>query len=283
MWTAIFVEASPSDALAMLGRQGWPAVEVSTEHADMMREDKSLLEPFAAAAREYGIALEQMHSYIQADVANLDADRREHDIEAVIGDLESCARLGIPVAVIHPGGHGEIAGRGQVATRDHLQQVTGLRLQSFARLGAVCAELGVKLAVENVVDYGKGVHGPRRFGAIVEELLELCDQAAPEALGICLDTSHANWQGLNIPEAIRLCGDKLGALHISDNHGTWDDHLIPGYGQIEWGPVISALREIGYDRPFNLEVPGARKGDVSLLALRSKHALEVCEQLLREN
>ncbi len=274
MWTAMFVEAAPDASLDILGEQGWRAVEVCTEHADTMREDEALLEPFAAAAEKHQIALDQMHAYIQADVASLDDARREHDMEAVIGDLKSCARLGIPVAVIHPGGHGEIS------SYEELAQVNHRRLESFARLGGVCAEMGVKLAIENVPDHGGGPHGHRRFGGILEELLELCEQVSPDCLGICLDTSHANWIGLDIPDTIKLCGDKLWALHISDNHGTWDDHLIPGYGEIEWGPVVAALREIGYDRPFNLEVPGARRGDASLMALRSHHALEVCQHLL---
>ncbi len=277
MWTAMFVEAAPDESLDILGEQGWRAVEVSTEHADMMREDEALVEPFAAAAEKHQIALDQMHAYIAADVASLDDARREHDMEAVIGDLKSCARLGIPVAVIHPGGHGEIS------TYEELQQVNHQRLESFARLAAVCADVGVKLAVENVADRPPGSQGRRRYGAMLEEVLQLCEEVALELLGVCLDTSHANIQGLDLPETIKLCGDKLWALHISDNHGTGDDHLIPGYGEIEWGPVVAALREIGYERPFNLEVPGARRGDASLMALRSQHALEVCEQLLGED
>ena len=274
MWTAMFVEAEPDESLGILGRQGWRSVEVSTEHAEMMREDEALLEPFAEAAERHQIGLDQMHAYIAADVASLDDARREHDMAAVIGDLRSCARLGIPVAVIHPGGHGKMS------SYEELEQVNRQRLESFVRLGGVCAEVGVKLAIENMPDGGEGPHGHRRFGGILEELLELCEQIAPEVLGICLDTSHCNCVGLDIPETIRLCGDKIWALHISDNYGVHDDHLIPGYGEIEWGPVVAALRDIGYDRPFNLEVPGARKGDQSLMALRSRHGLEVCRELL---
>ncbi len=275
MWTAMFSKAAPDEALEILGEQGWRAVEVSTEHADILREDEALLEPFAAAAEKYQIALEQMHAYIQADVACLDAARRERDMEAVIGDLKSCSRLGIPVAVIHPGGHTD-------TSHEDATQVNRQRLESFARLAAVCDDVGVKLAVENTTDRPPGdQRRRRRYGAMLEEVLQLCE-VAPELLGVCLDTSHANIQGLDIPQAIRQCGDRLWAVHISDNYGLQDDHLIPGYGVIEWGPVVAALREINYDRPFNLEVPGACRGDRSLLALRSRHGLEVCRQLLDE-
>ncbi len=276
MWTAMFVEAKPHEALEILGRQGWRSVEISYEHAGMLRDDETLFEPFVGSAQQYGIGLDQMHLYLTADVASPDDERREMDIEAVIGDLRSCARLGIPVGVVHPGGHQGITGY------DELERTNHRRLNSFTRLAGVAADLGVKIAIENLVDIAKGPHGQRRFGSIAEELMGLCEQVAPEVLGICLDTSHANWQGLDIPDTIRLCGDRLWALHISDNHGTADEHLIPGYGEIEWGPVVAALREIGYERPFNLEVPGARRGDRSLMALRSEHALEVCRKLLSE-
>jgi sugar phosphate isomerase/epimerase len=43
-------------------------------------------------------------------------------------------------------------------------------------------------------------------------------------------------------------------VHASDNHGIHDDHLVPGKGSIAWKPVVAALREIGFDGMFTLEL-----------------------------
>lgn len=275
MWTAMFVEEPPHEALEILGQQGWRAVELSDEHGEMLRHDHSLFEPLRTVIARYEIALDQMHVHLSADVASLDDRIREKSIQTVIADLNICAELGIPVGVIHPGGYSEISSYADLA------EVNKRRIEAFAQLAGVCMHLGVRLAIENVTDRGCGPQGARRFGSIIEELLDLGDQVSPQVLGVCLDTSHANIQGLDIPAAIRFCGERLWALHISDNHGISDEHLIPGYGNIRWQPIVDALRDIAYDRPFNLEIPGARRGDVSLMSLRSAHALEICKTLLK--
>lgn len=281
MWTAMYLEDTPAEALRRIADQGWPAVEVSSEHAEVMRSDPATRDELRQTAQSCGVALEQLHAWLPADVASLDEAKRIQSMQAVADDLRLCAELGIPVAVIHAGGYGPAPESCSLTPSQQKTAIERLRVESFAQLAALCSQLGVKLALENTVDVGQsGPWGMRKFGALFEELLQLCDQVDPQVLGICLDTSHANWQGLDIPEAIRLLGDRLWALHMSDNHGTGDDHLIPGYGNIQWAPIVAALREIGCERPFNLEVGGARKGDRSLLDLRSRHALDICCQLL---
>jgi sugar phosphate isomerase/epimerase len=208
------------------------------------------------------------------DVASPDAARRAADLAQVHRDLDLCADLGLRTVVIHPGGYGEFA------TVRELQAVADLRRAAFAELAEHCLRGGVRLAIENVADYGKGVWGHRRFGATLEDLLELIADIGSSALGICLDTSHAHMQGLNQPEAIRTAGDRLLALHISDNDGSGDQHRTPGYGTVEWRPLIAALREVGFAGDLNLEIPGECHAPRPLVDLRSVYALGVCRHLL---
>ena len=57
-----------------------------------------------------------------------------------------------------------------------------------------------------------------------------------------------------------LKGEKLKALHIADNHGQLDDHLMPfNGGEIDFTEVVKSLKEIGYQGLFNLEIPGERR------------------------
>jgi sugar phosphate isomerase/epimerase len=41
-------------------------------------------------------------------------------------------------------------------------------------------------------------------------------------------------------------GDRLVHVHANDNHGTWDDHLAPGDGDVDWPEVVSSLRGAGF-------------------------------------
>ncbi len=275
LWTTMIWPTQPVEALEVLASHGWRAFELSCEHLGALsRMGDAAVADYAAAIARLGVEVPQCHATITADVASPDPTRREADLAAVHRDLDICAALGVKNIVIHPGGTDAYPDR---AT---LQQVTALRLKSFAELAAHCERVGTRMAIENMCDGGGGVWGKRNFGAIVEEILGLIEQIGSPALGVCLDTSHANIQGLNQPEAIRACGDKLIALHISDNDGSGDQHRTPGYGTVDFPGIVAALKEVGYASNFNLEIPGENRATPEVVALRSRYALGVCEVLL---
>lgn len=266
----------PVEALEKLASHGWPALELSCEHLGLLaRLGDIAIENFASTIKRLNVDVPQAHATITADVAALDPLRRAADMALIRRDIEICAALGIQNIVLHPGGTEACPDR---ATLEHL---AAIRLESFATLAAICEEKGTRIAIENMSDGGTGVWGKRKFGAIAEELLGLIEEIASPALGICWDTSHANIQSLNQAEAIRACGDKLIALHISDNDGSGDQHRTPGYGNIDFASIISALREIGYTGNFNLEIPGENRAASEIVELRSRYALAVCQALLK--
>jgi sugar phosphate isomerase/epimerase len=55
-------------------------------------------------------------------------------------------------------------------------------------------------------------------------------------------------------EMLRAAGRYLMALHIHDNHGERDEHLLPGRGNIAWQEVMQALRETNYSGVFMYEL-----------------------------
>jgi len=90
------------------------------------------------------------------------------------------------------------------------------------------------------------------------------DEVNSEQLGICLDTGHlhlANAQGKTAQsqrEFIVKAGRRLKALHIANNNGICDLHLLPfncSHG-IHWDEVVRALIDVGYNGIFNLEISG---------------------------
>jgi len=74
----------------------------------------------------------------------------------------------------------------------------------------------------------------------------MIEEIGSERLGILLDTGHANVNGEDLAEVVRSLKDVPFHIHIDDNHGDSDAHLIPGQGNIDFAPFVEALKEIDY-------------------------------------
>jgi sugar phosphate isomerase/epimerase len=60
-----------------------------------------------------------------------------------------------------------------------------------------------------------------------------------------------------------LYGARLAALHLHDNNGRKDSHLLPGLGTIDWQRVSARLKKTGYQGAISLEAmqaPGDKSG-----------------------
>ena len=103
-----------------------------------------------------------------------------------------------------------------------------------------------------------------------DELIAFVDGLGDDrVVGICWDTGHGNVTGnghnhmRGANPTLADCGDqyknltkigkRLRALHINDNNGLDDDHVMPGIGTIRWDEVIRALDDIGYAHSFTYE------------------------------
>ena len=80
----------------------------------------------------------------------------------------------------------------------------------------------------------------------VADGLRMIEEVGSERLGILLDTGHANVNGENLAEVAASLKGVPFHVHIDDNHGDSDAHLIPGEGKIDFAPFAKALKEISY-------------------------------------
>lgn len=93
------------------------------------------------------------------------------------------------------------------------------------------------------------------------QILRLIDAVGSDRVVVCLDTGHMLLCGGDCAAAVCEYGDKLRVLHVHDNDKIDDRHRIPmdGIGEIEidWQEFIKALKEVGFDGTFSLELDGA--------------------------
>lgn len=72
----------------------------------------------------------------------------------------------------------------------------------------------------------------------------------------CWDTGHANCEGNQYQEIMDI-GEELYAVHINDNRGFQDEHIIPFMGTMNMDEVMHALLDVGFKGPFTLEAGSA--------------------------
>lgn len=151
--------------------------------------------------------------------------------------------LGVKAAVVHP--------LTEKLLEEHSEEAN-LRLNHrvYDPLVEEAVKRKVRIAFENMVD----ASNKRRYGAIAEELIQLADSFQDRSVGICWDTGHAHRVYSRQERPLRLVGKRLIALHIDDNFGVTDDHLLPFLGTIDWETIIPLLQEIGYEGDLVYEI-----------------------------
>ena len=86
------------------------------------------------------------------------------------------------------------------------------------------------------------------------------------------DVNHANLHE-DVLYAVSACEGLIRHIHVSDNHGHREEHLVPGEGIIDLNAVIRKIYETDYCGPCNFEF-GYPKGYVPELK-DYQHAFEV--------
>ena len=185
-------------------------------------------------------------------------------------DCLATALLGAPVCVIHA-----------VSTAFHPNAepafMRALNREMFARILPYARECGIRVATET---FGDTLGGTciDFFGDLDEFIAALeqtrADGFGPDCFTVCMDTGHTNkatrFHGNpSVPEAIRRLGGEITVLHLNDNTTMSDQHLLPFVGKsgcpvdgtIDWEETVRALREIGYDGVYNMELHLPRYGE----------------------
>jgi len=242
MWTSLYWDLSPEDALRHVADQGWGFIDLSAEHlGELWRSSSSArADAWRKLSEELGVTPHQCQLFMDTNLASADRDERLRWLHLLAGILGLAQRLGVGCAVAHPGWRGK--------DNPGLPDVVGEAMrESLSSLAPVAAETGVRIAVENVTR--------PLFGADPADLARLAESVDPERVGICYDSSHGNIDHRPAGDAIRACGRSLFCLHLSDNDGSGDQHRLPYEGTVDWPALLQGLRDIGYRGPLNFEVP----------------------------
>ena len=119
-------------------------------------------------------------------------------------------------------------------------------------LAARARDGGFLLALENS---GKIGIAPLRRALEV-----LGDGPAATGVGFCIDIGHAHrghvLDGVPPVQYLDEFGRGIVELHLHDNFGTDDLHLVPGEGSLDWESVLPAMDALPPRTVFCLELKG---------------------------
>ncbi|MBR7184290.1 MAG: sugar phosphate isomerase/epimerase [Clostridia bacterium] len=87
----------------------------------------------------------------------------------------------------------------------------------------------------------------------VEYIDTLNEMAGKPCFGLCLDTGHLNLLRKDFRVYVPILGQRIKALHIHDNNGLADQHLLPYTGTVNWNDFCQSLHDIGYAGNLSFE------------------------------
>lgn len=199
------------------------------------------------------------HAPYLCNPSSSSAEVIKKSLKMLIGNMQSCAQLGINGLVVHMGSH---LGRGEEYGRNRLIDVLG---------NAIDAVPNVRILLENSAGYRNSV------GSKFSEIGKVLDEFDQSNVGVCLDTCHAFAAGydLRTKESIdKVCKEfddnigfrRLHLVHLNDAKydlgSGLDRHWHIGKGNIGMDGFTELFKNKNFhDMCFVMETPINQDGN----------------------
>ncbi|WP_028474204.1 sugar phosphate isomerase/epimerase family protein [Nocardioides alkalitolerans] len=201
------------------------------------------------------------------DAVNLDAAAAKAELEAA-GLGIACSR-GLAFDADVSSADSAVVARGEKLLHDSLAithalggtHFTGALYSALGKYGAPLSTQGRANVVQVLKDLAAeaagldmtlGLEICNRYETNVintaADALLLADDIGADNVTIHLDTYHMNIEEDSLDAPVRLVGDRLGYVHIGENHRGY-----LGQGHIDFAGFFGALAEIGYTGPITFE------------------------------
>ena len=270
IWSDYFKELSLEEAIELFIEFGFQHSEISINHTNTLLSRSNNIEKTGeavckfAAQRDFHIT--QGHLSFKKgliDPTSIDDLKKELDLFNAIG---------VQNAVVHFNGGADL----DPETRFQL------RLEAMNKLVEYIKGRPIKLCLENL--------GSVPETHTVERIRKIMDVIGSDQVGICLDMGHLHLVNKREEatqtqtEFILGAGKDLCALHVTNNSGGGDDHLMPyssRYG-IDFKEVITALNKVDYSGLFNLEILGENVAPMYIRKEKLRFIKKMTDYMLTE-
>lgn len=256
------------DMLACAGRTGYDAVEIAPftmapRVTDISASERIRIRESAARA---GVAICGIHWVLMKTeglhLTHPDPPVRQRTSGYVCELVDFCADVGGRTIVL-----------GSPKQRDLLEGVTPAQAWEWAA-GTLREAVKVAEARENVICIEPLAPTETSFLNTAEEALRFAAQFDSASVQIVLDVNAMSSESKPIPQIIRDAWPQFAHFHAND-----PNRKGPGFGAMDYRPILEALREVGYGGYMSVEVFDFEDGPEQI-ATRSLNYLRGCMKLL---
>jgi sugar phosphate isomerase/epimerase len=237
------------DALSVLAELGYGSAAITLDHHALNPYDSDVQRQLAGVQRllhRHGLrsVVETGARFLldpwdkhQPTLLSPEVPRRQRRLDFLLRAIDIAAKLGSDAVSFWSGTPQDDPGHAILMDR----LADGCR-----RLCDAAATRHVRLAFEP--EPGMLIDTMSRFA-------ELRERVNHPHFGLTIDVGHLHCQGeVPIAEHLRAWRELLWNIHIEDMRRGVHDHLMFGEGEIDFGPVLRTLDEIGYGGGVHVEL-----------------------------
>lgn len=217
-----------TDYIAIAAEAGYPYIELS-------RRQHAGTRAAIPAIRESGLKVWSVHGILDGGALSEDENIRKNAVESAYRRAADAAEFAPCPIVEHYIFRHHDPGKGERFRR------------SIEELFEKILPFGYILCIETAPNKVSNERYPDSA-----EIAEFVRSFRHENLRMTVDLNHSNLAEDLVQVAKNTAG-LVRNIHVSDNHGQYEDHLPPGEGIIDFRTAFRALRENGYTGPCNLE------------------------------
>lgn len=249
--TAPFGRESLETVVDFAASAGFDALEVAatpgSRHLDPAQFSEARAGEIKALLGEKRLEVSSLAAYMNVTAPDpaerqrvTDHLKKAVDAAAMVGTGVVCTMAGMPM----PG-------------KDRMRTIEEDVPGALGPVVEYAASRGIKIALENwtATNIQNLAHWDRIFQVL----------PAPN-FGLNFDPSHLLWQQIDYIEAVYRFRDRIFHTHAKDTEvrahdlryygnqsGGWWRYVIPGYGKVNWGEYVAALRNVGYNGVMSIE------------------------------
>ena len=222
-----------NDRFKMIKAAGFDAVGVWCDDWLGWTEHRA----FPKLARDMGLQVLDGHAPFIRDYNIVDSIWKDNQdgettLEIYLRTIEECGEDGVKNLIVH------------VEYKD-TPPPNALGIERFKRMTDLAERKNVCLALENT-----GKHSYLQY---------IFDRIDSPSVGFCYDAGHRHAFEREL-DLLSQYGGRLIALHLHDNDGTQDQHLVPFTAGIDWEEQMAAIAATGYRGPTTLECTAGGPG-----------------------
>jgi sugar phosphate isomerase/epimerase len=217
--------------------------------AEGMHDMHDIKDHIREAKNSYKIEFTVHAPFSDLNIASLNPQIRENSLAQIIDAIRICNDLDIKLLTIHPGHKSPLGAY-------FLEKIKDTNKKSLIQIDKAGEEYGIVLALENI---------PKMWVSLCSDAQEMRELIDGTNLKICFDVGHAHISDA-VPGFLKLKRDFVN-LHLHDNNGDKDKHLVLGEGNIALEEILSELKE--YKGNFVIESTSLKDGIKSKTILES--------------